>query len=77
MQAALVDLKNLRGDSNKGIHATSTGGVWQTVVFGFAGVDITQTGPIAKTPHLPLGWTRLKFKLYFRNHWYEFDLSES
>ncbi len=76
MQAALVDLKDLRGNSSKGIHATSTGGVWQTVVFGFAGVCLTENEPIVKTPHLPPGWTRLKFKLNFRNHWYEFDLSK-
>ncbi len=77
MRAALVDLKDLRGNASEGIHAASTGGVWQAVIFGFAGVRITETGPTVETPHLPPGWTRLKFRLNWRNQWFEFDLSRT
>lgn len=77
MRAALVDLKDVRGNASEGIHAASTGGVWQAVIFGFAGVRLTETGPFVETPHLPPGWTRLKFKLQWRDQWYEFDLSRS
>jgi kojibiose phosphorylase len=75
MRAALVDLKDVRGNASEGIHAASTGGVWQAVVFGFAGVRLTETGPIVETPHLPPSWTRLKFRLNWRHQWYDFDLS--
>ena len=77
MRAALVDLKDVRGNASEGIHAASTGGVWQAVVFGFAGVRLTETGPIVETSHLPPNWTRLNFKLHWRSQWYEFDVSRT
>ncbi|HAG81065.1 MAG TPA: beta-phosphoglucomutase, partial [Cyanobacteria bacterium UBA12227] len=73
MQAALVDLEDTRGNAKEGIHAASTGGVWQAIVFGFGGVRTTEGKPVAN-PHLPPAWTRLKFKLQWRGQWYEFDL---
>ncbi len=76
MQAALVDLEDTRGNTGDGIHAASAGGVWQAVVFGFGGIQLKDSGPVA-TPHLPLTWTRLKFKLHWRGTWHSFDLSPS
>jgi kojibiose phosphorylase len=73
MQAAMVDLEDIRGNANEGIHGASTGGVWQAVVFGFGGIQFTNNQPVAH-PHLPPGWTRLKFKLYWRGKWHDFDL---
>ncbi|WP_017744253.1 glycoside hydrolase family 65 protein [Scytonema hofmannii] len=74
MRAALVDLEDVRRNAAEGIHAASAGGVWQAVIFGFGGVRMTQFGPVA-CPNLPQGWTRLKFRLNWRNEWYEFDLT--
>ncbi|MBW4667740.1 MAG: glycoside hydrolase family 65 protein [Cyanomargarita calcarea GSE-NOS-MK-12-04C] len=74
MQAALVDLEDLRRNAHEGIHAASAGGVWQAVIFGFGGVKITENGLVA-SPNLPPNWTRLKFKLQWRNQWQEFDLT--
>ncbi|MBH8562916.1 beta-phosphoglucomutase [Nostoc sp. CENA67] len=73
MQAAMVDLEDRRGNTHEGIHGASAGGVWQAVVFGFAGIQLREHRPVAN-PHLPPGWTRLKFKLQWRGHWHEFDL---
>jgi kojibiose phosphorylase len=74
MRAAMVDIDDVRSNAAEGIHAASAGGVWQAVVFGFGGIRFTEFGPIA-CPNLPSGWTRLKFRLFWRNQWYEFDLS--
>ncbi len=73
MQAALVDLEDVRGNAWEGIHGASAGGVWQAVVWGFGGIQLTTAGPVAQT-HLPPGWKRLHFKLYWRGHWHAFDL---
>ncbi|PSB01793.1 beta-phosphoglucomutase [Merismopedia glauca] len=73
MQAALVDLDNLRGNTAEGIHGACAGGVWQAIVFGFAGVRLTPNG-FTTQPQLPPGWTRLKFRLQWQEQWYEFDL---
>jgi beta-phosphoglucomutase len=74
MQAALVDIEDVRGNAHDGIHAASAGGVWQAVILGFGGVQFAGDTPIA-TPHLPPGWKRLKFKLFWRGKWHEFDLT--
>lgn len=73
MQAAMVDIENVRGNADEGIHGASAGGVWQAAVFGFGGIQFTDENPIV-TPHLPPGWTRLKFKIQWRGTWHEFDL---
>ncbi|ABA21897.1 Glycoside hydrolase family 65, central catalytic [Trichormus variabilis ATCC 29413] len=73
LRAALVDLEDVRLNAAEGIHAASAGGVWQAVVLGFGGVRMTQFGPMA-CPNLPSTWKRLKFRLQWRNEWYEFDL---
>lgn len=73
MQAVMVDLDDVRGNTNDGIHGASAGGIWQAVVLGFGGIQFTENGPVAK-PQLPDGWTRLKFQLYWRGQWHKFDL---
>lgn len=73
MQAVMVDLEDRRGNTKDGIHGASAGGIWQAVIFGFAGIQLTENCPVAH-PHLPPSWTRLKFKLHWRGQWHEFDL---
>ncbi|MBD2437930.1 glycoside hydrolase family 65 protein [Nostoc sp. FACHB-110] len=75
LRAALVDLEDVRLNAHEGIHGASAGAVWQSVVYGFAGVRMTQFGPIA-CPKLPPSWTRLKFRLQWRNELYDFDLCQ-
>ncbi|MEM7727049.1 MAG: beta-phosphoglucomutase [Cyanobacteria bacterium P01_A01_bin.45] len=73
MRAALVDLENSRLNANDGIHGASAGGIWQAIVFGFAGVRFTPSGAVA-SPVLPPHWTRLQFRLQYQGEWYDFDL---
>ncbi|MEH1934919.1 MAG: beta-phosphoglucomutase [Nostoc sp.] len=73
MRALMVDLEENRGNTSDGIHGASAGGIWQAVIFGFGGIQLTENGPVAN-PHLPPGWTRLKFKLHWRGKWHDFDL---
>jgi beta-phosphoglucomutase len=76
IQSALVDLEDSRGNTADGIHAASAGGVWHAVVFDFAGIQLTDSVPVAN-PHLPPNWTRLKFKLNWHGTWHNLDLSPS
>ena len=73
MQALMVDLEDNRGNTSDGIHGASAGGIWQAVIFGFGGIQLTENGPVANS-HLPDGWTRLKFKLHWQGFWHDFDL---
>lgn len=76
MRAAMVDLDNVRSNTTDGIHAASAGGLWQAVVFGFAGIRITENG-LTAYPNLPTHWKRLKFRLQWRNQWYQVDVKPS
>ncbi|MDM3850795.1 MAG: beta-phosphoglucomutase [Aphanizomenon gracile PMC627.10] len=75
MQAAIVDLEDKRGNTQDGIHGASAGGIWQTVIFGFGGIQLRENDLIAN-PRLPPTWTRLKFKLQWHGKWQEFDLRQ-
>ncbi|MCA0295333.1 MAG: glycoside hydrolase family 65 protein [Actinobacteria bacterium] len=65
LRAARADLRDVRGNAADGIHGASAGGLWQAVVFGFAGLTISgatwQVHPV-----LPESWTRLRFTFRHR-----------
>ena len=63
--AARVDLADLTGTTAGGLHLATLGGLWQAVVFGFAGVRPVD-GMIALDPHLPSEWKRLEIHLRHR-----------
>jgi kojibiose phosphorylase len=73
MLAARADLRNPRGNAEDGIHAASTGGVWQAVVFGFAGLRHTDGGPTLR-PRLPRHWRRLAFSYEYYGKPYHIDI---
>lgn len=63
-RAAFIDLLNLQKNTREGIHAANSGGVWQVVVFGFAGVKTDDKGELIIAPNMPEGWKSLNFKLW-------------
>jgi trehalose/maltose hydrolase-like predicted phosphorylase len=72
MQAAQVDLKDLRHNTLDGIHGATAGSVWQAAVLGFGGVRVSARGLDAEH-RLPAHWRRLKFKLFYHGELREFD----
>lgn len=70
MLAARADLRNPRGNAGDGIHAASAGGVWQALVFGFAGLRPGEDDGFTLAPRLPKHWRRLAFqvKLHGKKH---------
>ncbi|MBP6786539.1 MAG: beta-phosphoglucomutase [Candidatus Promineofilum sp.] len=73
MLAARADLRNPRGNAEDGIHAASTGGVWQAAVFGFAGLRPAGDG-LAVRPRLPQHWRRLAFHYTYQDQHYSVDI---
>lgn len=74
-RAAFLDLLNLQKNTREGIHAANTGGVWQTVVFGFGGVSI-EDGMLHIRPHMPGEWEELSFRLHYRGRWIEITIKK-
>ena len=70
-RAALIDLVNLQGNTREGIHAANAGGVWQVVIFGFAGVSVDEDGILCIQPNMPPEWNGLTFRIHYLNSWLE------
>lgn len=64
-QAAEIDLSDNMGNASGGVHAASLGGLWQAVVFGFAGLRWTPSGP-RLCANLPPDWRSLEFSVQWR-----------
>jgi alpha,alpha-trehalose phosphorylase len=58
--ALFVDLANLHGNTADGVHVASTGGIWNTLVYGFGGMR-DYNGVITFDPRLPDSWQGLIF----------------
>ncbi len=54
-------------DSRGGVHIGNFGGLWQSLVFGFAGMELAD-GVMRFTPHLPLEWKGLEFNLVYQGN---------
>ena len=76
MRSARADLGDIRGNAGDGIHIASAGGLWQALVFGFAGLRITEEGPISE-PQLPAHWERLAFNIVYWGKKISFDYQKS
>jgi len=63
--AARIDLDDLTGTTASGVHLATMGGLWQAIVFGFAGVRPRGSGLVVE-PRLPPEWTSLQLRLQFR-----------
>jgi len=68
-KAARIDLGEDMKSSNPGLHSASLGGLWQAVIYGFAGVDVGEDKLKIK-PNLPAEWDSLEFKIYFKGEKY-------
>jgi kojibiose phosphorylase len=73
MRSARADLFDVRGNAGDGIHGASAGGLWQAVVFGFAGLVVSETG-YTVNPHLPRHWKRVRFNLNLRGQTHPVDI---
>ncbi len=56
--AARMDLDDLTGTTAGGLHLATMGGLWQAVVFGFAGIRV-RAGVVSVDPALPTRWRSL------------------
>jgi trehalose/maltose hydrolase-like predicted phosphorylase len=72
-QAAGADLE-FNPDSAGGIRIAGLGGVWQAVVLGFAGLDLSADA-IRINPRLPPHWRKLSFGVRWRGRSVQVDIA--
>jgi alpha,alpha-trehalose phosphorylase len=61
-EALFVDLADTHGNAVDGVHVASTGGVWGTIAFGFAGLFDTGNA-LRFSPSLPARWDGVAFHM--------------
>ena len=61
-EALYVDLADTHGNTSDGVHVASAGGVWGTVVHGFAGMYDSGT-TLSFDPRLPLQFEGISFRM--------------
>lgn len=64
-EALFIDLDNSHGNTIDGVHIASTGGIWSSLVCGFAGMR-DQGEVLRFDPRLPEEWDGLSFRLKVR-----------
>lgn len=57
-----------------GTHPAASGGAWKVLAQGFAGLEVTDDGPVVR-PCLPEGWTRVAFRFNVKGKWYRAELT--
>ena len=65
-EAAMIDLRDLHGNTADGLHMASLAGAWTALVAGFGGLRDDE-GILALDPQLPDGIERLRFRLRWRD----------
>ncbi len=75
--AAEIDLKDNKGNVKDGIHGASSGGLWQSLVFGFCGLHLDEKGEPAVAPRLPAHWKSVSFSVYHRGQQRRFTVTNT
>lgn len=58
----VIDLDDNPYDTTDGVHSASLGGVWNCLVFGFAGIHY-EGKTLYIQPHMPKSWKSMEFRL--------------
>ncbi|MGP0224448.1 glycoside hydrolase family 65 protein [Paenarthrobacter sp. NCHU4564] len=74
-EALFIDLDNSHGNTIDGVHIASTGGIWSSLVCGFAGMR-DQGEVLRFDPRLPSEWDGLSFRLKVQGRLLSVELSQ-
>lgn len=69
-----VDIDDNPHDSTDGIHAAALGGIWNCLIFGFAGVHY-KDGILYLKPHFPEHWNSMDFRMVIEGAQVHFIIS--
>ncbi len=75
LETAYLDLADLNEATHDGLHTANMGGAWQAIVFGFAGLRLSN-GELTFEPHLPPKWSRIQFKVIYRGTTYAVTVNQ-
>jgi maltose phosphorylase len=76
LSASRLDLDDYNSDTDEGLHVTSMGGTWMTIVQGFGGMRV-RNNMLVFSPFIPEKWESFAFKIMFRNHLINITIDKS
>jgi maltose phosphorylase len=66
LRTSRLDLDDYNDEVAEGLHITSMGGTWMSVIEGFAGKRVRK-GKLVLNPQIPEKWNSYSFKILYRN----------
>ncbi len=75
LRTSRLDLDDYNREVDEGLHITSMGGTWMSVVLGFGGMRIREE-MISFNPNLPKKWKSLSFIINYRGRKLKVSISE-
>ncbi|MCK4881337.1 MAG: glycoside hydrolase family 65 protein, partial [Bacteroidales bacterium] len=75
LRTSRLDLDDYNHEVDEGLHITSMGGTWMSVIYGFGGMMIRE-GLLSFEPHLPANWRALSFKILYRGRTLEIHIDK-
>jgi maltose phosphorylase len=76
LRTSRLDLDDYNLEVDEGLHITSMGGTWMSVVYGFGGMKIRE-GMLSFEPRLPDKWNGLSFKILYRGRTLKVNIEKS
>jgi maltose phosphorylase len=76
LRTSRLDLDDYNNEVREGLHITSMGGTWMSVVYGFGGLRVAD-GHLHFDPVLPENWESLSFKIMFRENMLHIKISKT
>lgn len=75
LRTSRLDLDDYNKEVREGLHITSMGGTWMSIVMGFGGMRI-KDGKLSFRTNIPAKWEHISFNVNFRNHLLRVDISK-
>ncbi len=76
LRTSRLDLDDYNKEVAAGLHITSMGGTWMSVVYGFGGMRV-RNDRLCLDPNLPANWDSLSFKIIFRDNYLKIYINET
>jgi len=76
LRTSRLDLDDYNKEVAEGLHITSMGGTWMSVVYGFGGMRV-KNDRLHLDPSLPSKWSSLAFNIIFRENYLRITINEN
>ncbi|MFC1482744.1 glycoside hydrolase family 65 protein [Candidatus Margulisiibacteriota bacterium] len=76
MRTSMVDLEDIQGNTEHGVHLASTGGAWMSIIYGFVGMRLEEKS-LSFNPTMPYEWQEISFTIYWKKQYVEITVKKN